>query len=81
MRANQDAGVIETLGLTRAEVDRAAWAVEAGGRKFEGAAAINRVLRQLGGGWSLLGSLYVVLPVRWVEDLYYRRVASRRAWW
>jgi predicted DCC family thiol-disulfide oxidoreductase YuxK len=80
-RANQEAGVIESLGLTRGEVDRATWAVETSGRKFEGAAAINRVLRELGGGWWLLGSLYVVPPVRWVEDLYYRRVARRRAWW
>jgi predicted DCC family thiol-disulfide oxidoreductase YuxK len=81
VRANQEAGLIESLGLTPEEVGRAAWAVEAGGGKFEGAAAINRVLRELGGGWSVLGSLYLVRPVRWVEDLYYRRVARRRAWW
>ena len=81
VRANQEAGAIESLGLTRAEVDRAAWVVEPGGRKFEGAAAINRVLRELGGVWSVLGFLYLVPPVRWVEDRYYRRVARRRAWW
>lgn len=49
VRANQEAGLIDALGLTRGEVDRAAWAVERGGRKFEGAAAINRVWRELGG--------------------------------
>ena len=81
VRANQEAGVIESLGLTRAEVDRAAWVVEPAGRKFEGAAAINRVLRELGGVSSVLGSLYLVPPVGWVEALYYRRVARRRAWW
>ena len=81
VRANQEVGLIESLRLTRQEVDRAAWAVEAGGRKFEGAAAINRVLRQLGGGWWLVGSLYRVTPARWVEDRYYSRVARRRAWW
>jgi predicted DCC family thiol-disulfide oxidoreductase YuxK len=81
VRGNQEAGLIASLGLTREEVDRAAWAVEKGGRKFEGAAAINRVLRELGGGWSVLGSLYLVPPVRWVEDRYYARVARRRAWW
>jgi predicted DCC family thiol-disulfide oxidoreductase YuxK len=73
--------LVEALGLTREEVGRAAWAVESNGRKFEGAAAINRVLRELGGGWSVLGSLYVVGPVRWLEDRYYGRVARRRAWW
>jgi predicted DCC family thiol-disulfide oxidoreductase YuxK len=81
VRASQEAGLIESVGLTREEVDRAAWAVEAGGRKFEGAAAINRVLRELGGVWSVLGSFYGVPPLRWVEDRYYARVARRRAWW
>jgi predicted DCC family thiol-disulfide oxidoreductase YuxK len=73
--------LIERLGLTRDEVGRAAWAVEAGGRRFEGAAAVNRVLRELGGGWALLGALYFIPPIRWVEGAYYRRVARRRAWW
>jgi predicted DCC family thiol-disulfide oxidoreductase YuxK len=81
VRPNQEAGLIESLGLTREEVGRAAWAVEPGGRKFEGAAAINRVLRELGGGWAVFGSLYQVPPVGWVEDRYYGRVARRRAWW
>jgi predicted DCC family thiol-disulfide oxidoreductase YuxK len=39
------------------------------------------VLRELGGGWALLGSLYLVPPVGWVEDRYYWRVARRRRWW
>jgi predicted DCC family thiol-disulfide oxidoreductase YuxK len=81
VRPNQDATLISSLGLTRDEVSRAAWAVDEGGRKFEGAAAINRLLRELGGVWSVLGSLYLAPPVRWIEDLYYRRVARRRAWW
>jgi predicted DCC family thiol-disulfide oxidoreductase YuxK len=81
VRPSQEPGLIDALGLTRREVDRAAWAVEAGGRKLEGAAAINRVLRELGGGWRLLGLLYAVPPIGWVEDRYYARVARRRAWW
>jgi predicted DCC family thiol-disulfide oxidoreductase YuxK len=78
---SQEPGLIEGLGLTSAEVGRAAWAVEPGGRRFEGAAAINRVMRELGGGWSLAASLYGVAPIRWVEDRYYGRVARRRRWW
>jgi predicted DCC family thiol-disulfide oxidoreductase YuxK len=80
-RPNQEPGLIELLGLTRAEVDRASWAVESGGRRFEGAAGISRVLRELGGGWRLLGSLYLVPPIGWLEDRYYGRVARRRRWW
>ena len=79
-RPNQEPWLIEALGLTRAEVDRASWAVEKGGR-FEGAAGISRVLRELGGGWRLLGSLYLLPPVGWLEDRYYKRVARRRSWW
>ena len=81
VRANQETGLIERLGLTRAEVDRASWVVEPGGARFEGAAGINRVLRELGGAWALVGALYRVAPIGWVEDRYYARVARRRAWW
>jgi predicted DCC family thiol-disulfide oxidoreductase YuxK len=81
VRPSQEPELIEGLGLTREEVGRAAWAVEPGGRRFEGAAAINRVLRELGGGWSLLPGLYWLPPIRWIENRYYGRVARKRAWW
>ncbi len=81
VRLNQEPGLIDRFGLSREEVDRAAWVVEPGGRKFEGAAAINRVLAEFGGVWSALAHLYAVPPIRWVEDRYYARVARRRAWW
>jgi predicted DCC family thiol-disulfide oxidoreductase YuxK len=81
LKASQEAGVIDLLGLTRDEVGRAAWAIEPGGRRFEGAAAINRTLRELGGGWRVVAGLYRVAPIRWVEDRYYGRVARKRAWW
>ena len=81
VRPNQEERHVARVGLSREEVARAAWAVEPGGAKFEGAAAINRVLRELGYGWPLLGSLYLVAPFKWVEDRYYARVARKRAWW
>jgi predicted DCC family thiol-disulfide oxidoreductase YuxK len=67
--------------LSGEEIGRAVWAVEPGGRRFEGAAAINRTLRALGGRWAVLGSFYFVPPLRWLEDAYYKRVSRRRAWW
>lgn len=79
-RASQEAGLTESLGLTREEVGRASWTVEPTGRHLEGAAAINRVLRELGGAWGVVGSLYGVAPIAWLEDRYYRRVARRRSW-
>jgi predicted DCC family thiol-disulfide oxidoreductase YuxK len=56
-------------------------AVEPGGTTFEAAAAVNRVLRELGGVWGVLGAIYRLPPARWVEDRYYARVARRRSWW
>jgi predicted DCC family thiol-disulfide oxidoreductase YuxK len=69
------------MGLSREEIGRAVWAVETGGRRFEGAAAISRVLRELGGVWAVVGSFYFFPPFRWLEDAYYQRVSRRRAWW
>jgi predicted DCC family thiol-disulfide oxidoreductase YuxK len=80
-RPNQEPGLIEHLGLTPDDVARAAWAVEPDGKKFEGAAGINRTMRELGRGWALLAALYRLPPIRWIENAYYGRVARRRAWW
>jgi predicted DCC family thiol-disulfide oxidoreductase YuxK len=78
---NQQTGLIERLGLTQDEVSRASWAIEPGGRRFEGAAGISRVLRELVAGWRVLGGLYLIPPVGWLGDRYYSRVARRRGWW
>jgi len=56
-RPSQEPGLIDRLGLSRADVEHAAWAIEPGGRRFQGAAAVGRTLREMGGGWRLLGWL------------------------
>jgi len=81
VRPSQEPGLIERLGLSRDDVERAAWAVEPGGKKFEGAAGINRAMRELGPGWALVAALYGAPPFRWLENKYYARVARKRAWW
>ena len=81
MRPSQEEGLIQKLGLSSEEVARASWVIEPGGRKLEGAAGINRVLKELGRGWALLAVAYSVPQIRWIENAYYRRVARRRAWW
>ncbi|TMC98904.1 MAG: DUF393 domain-containing protein [Chloroflexi bacterium] len=80
-RPHQEPGLAERLGLSPAEAGRAVWVVEPGGRRYEGAGAISRTLRALGGLWALLGSFYLLRPFRWLEDAYYKRVSRRRAWW
>ncbi|HEX7262954.1 MAG TPA: DCC1-like thiol-disulfide oxidoreductase family protein [Candidatus Dormibacteraeota bacterium] len=81
VRPNQETGLAERLGLSREEIGRAVWAFEPGGRRFEGAGAVSRVWRELGGVWRVPGSFYFVPPLKWLEDKYYARVARRRAWW
>ena len=76
---NQAPGALERYGVTRHEADRAAWTVEVDGSKLEGAAAINRALRELGGAWRWLGSLYRVRPVAAAEEAFYRWFAPRRS--
>ena len=78
--ANQKPDVLERYGLTRAEVDRAAWTVDAQGRKLEGAAAINRTLRELGGVWRLIAVPYRLRPLAAIQEVVYRWVAPRRSW-
>jgi predicted DCC family thiol-disulfide oxidoreductase YuxK len=52
---NQQPGLIESHGLSRADVDSWVWAIEPGGRRWHGAGAAARALREMGGGWRLLG--------------------------
>ena len=77
--ANQRPGVLERYGLTREEVERAAWTVDGSGTKLEGAAAMNRVLAEVGGGWRAAAQLYRARPVAVVEEALYRAFAGNRA--
>jgi predicted DCC family thiol-disulfide oxidoreductase YuxK len=78
VQPNQAPGVLSTYGLSRAEADRSAWAVEAGSRRLEGAAALNRVLEELGGGWRLLARTYRLPLVGAAEEAVYRWLAANR---
>ena len=74
---NQTPGLIERLGLTRAEVNRAAWAFDADGRRWVGAAAINRVLAELP-GWRGIVGVFRFPPLYWLEDRGYYWFAAHR---
>jgi predicted DCC family thiol-disulfide oxidoreductase YuxK len=75
---SQAPGVRSSFGLTRSQTDREAWAIEPGGRYAAGAAAINRVLTALGGGWATLAALYRVPLIRSLEDCGYGWIARHR---
>src|SRR5438105_15697978 len=77
--ANQKPDVLERYGITREQADRAAWTVDGEGRRLEGAAAINRVLHEVGGAWRAAAFLYRWGPVAALEEAFYRWFAARRS--
>jgi predicted DCC family thiol-disulfide oxidoreductase YuxK len=77
-KPNQAPGVTEAFGLTREQVDQEVWVVEPSGRRFSGAAAVNRVLEVLGGPYWALAQLYKVGPLAWVERKFYHWFSANR---
>ena len=76
--ANQKPGVLARYGISREEAGRAAWTIDGEGR-LEGVAAVNRVWRELGGGWAPLARAYRLRPVAIVEEAAYRWFARNRS--
>ena len=77
--ANQKPGALDRYGITREQADRAAWTIDAGGTRLEGAAAVNRALAELGGAWAVLAWPYRLRPVAATEESVYRWFAPRRS--
>jgi predicted DCC family thiol-disulfide oxidoreductase YuxK len=77
--ANQKRGVLSRYGLTREEVDRAAWTIGRDGQRSQGAAAVNRVMQAVGGPWSLLAAAYRLQPLAALEEAMYRSLARNRS--
>jgi predicted DCC family thiol-disulfide oxidoreductase YuxK len=77
--ANQKPGVLERYRVSREEADRAAWTIDRAGNRLEGAAAINRVLSVLGGGWPALAVPYRLPPIAAAEEAFYRWFAKHRS--
>lgn len=76
---NQKPGVLERYGVTRPEADRAAWTIDGDRRREAGAAAINRVLHELGEPWSLVASAYRLRPIAAAQEAFYRWFATHRS--
>jgi predicted DCC family thiol-disulfide oxidoreductase YuxK len=75
---NQQPGLLERAGLTKEQVDRSVWAIDRHGRRYEGAAAVNRTLDELGGIWRPVGRLGALGPIHRVEAVAYRWFAANR---
>ncbi len=76
--ANQKPGVLSRHGISRAQADREAWTIDRAGARLGGAAAINRVLVEMGGVWPLLARMYRFRPAAVLEDVFYRWFARHR---
>jgi predicted DCC family thiol-disulfide oxidoreductase YuxK len=71
-------GTTQRFGLTRPQLDAAAWTIDRAGRQLAGAAAVNRTLAALGGPWRLIAALSRVPGVGWLEERGYGWVATHR---
>lgn len=74
---NQLPGLRQRAGLSREQLDRAAWAIDSTGTRYAGAAAANRVLRELP-RWRWYARLYDFPPFGWLEDRAYDWIAAHR---
>jgi len=74
---NQTPDLLERAGLTRDQVDREVWAIDRRGRRYAGAAAINRVLAELP-RWRRVAPLYRIPGIRQSQTLAYRWFAANR---
>jgi predicted DCC family thiol-disulfide oxidoreductase YuxK len=75
----QKRGVPEAVGLTRAECERAAWAVAPDGPRGAGAAAVNLAFA-VALGTRLPLFIYQLPLVHQLEDWLYQWVATHRHW-
>ena len=74
---NQTPELIAGLGFSRADVDRAVWAIDRWGHRYCAAAAVNRVLAELP-RWGVVAQLAGVPPLLWLEDRSYYWFAAHR---
>ena len=76
---NQQRGVLERYGISRVDADSSVWALTRDGRRWEGAAAINRVLHEIDRPWSALASLNRLAPMAAIEEIFYGWFSRNRA--
>lgn len=76
---SQTPGILEATGLSRSEVEEAAWAIAPDGRRLRGAGAIAAAADQtLPMGLPLFSAAYALPGLRQAGDLAYAWVARNR---
>jgi len=69
---------LDEYPLTVAEVDQAAWWIDASGERRRGHLAIGHALIAAGGAWRLIGVLLLNPPVSWLARPVYSLIARNR---
>ncbi|MGW7051795.1 thiol-disulfide oxidoreductase DCC family protein [Streptomyces sp. NPDC054887] len=70
---------LDALGVTRRRAEHEALWVTPTGAVHGGAQAVARLLLSAGRGWSVLGALLTLPPLRWAAHGAYRLIANHRA--
>ena len=76
---NQGRGVLERYGLSRAQAEDRGLVVGSAGQRLGGAAALNRVLDEIGGGWRTAAKAYRLRPIALLEEALYGWFARHRS--
>jgi len=71
-------GGLAAVGLTEDDTRRAAWWVDARGRRFRGHRAMGKALAAAGGWRAALGRAILVTPLAWVARPVYWLIARNR---
>jgi predicted DCC family thiol-disulfide oxidoreductase YuxK len=74
LQSGEGKEMLHKAGLPENELDTVVY--EKSGRHFLRSSAILGILRDLGGGWKILGSLVVIPTV--IRDFFYNLVARNR---
>ncbi|MGW0903380.1 thiol-disulfide oxidoreductase DCC family protein [Streptomyces sp. NPDC002853] len=69
---------LEALGTTQERAEYEALWVTPAGTVYGGSQAVAKALLSAGRGWSVLGALLTLPPLRWAADGVYRLVANNR---
>lgn len=69
---------LEDVGLTRDDVEGAAWWLDVTGTPQRGHRAIAFALLAIGAWWALAGRLLLVPPISWLAAVVYALVARYR---
>lgn len=75
---NQTPGIEQRTGLSREQLDHSVWVIDAAGRAYSGARALNRALRALGGPYAALGAVGSLPGPIWLEQGAYEWVSAHR---